>query len=59
METQSIAVSEKDLLKTIREVGRNGVMKLDVDGKSVNVVLSDYQMNVLKGEMIHARLFSD
>ena len=28
--TQAIAVSEKELLKTIREVGRNGVMKLDV-----------------------------
>ena len=29
-------------------------MKLDVDGKSVNVVLSDYQMNILKGQVIHA-----
>ena len=29
-------------------------MKLDVDGKSVNVVLNDYQMNVLKGQIIHA-----
>ena len=53
-ESQSIAVNEKDFTKTLREVGRNGVMKLDVDGKSVNVVLSDYQMNILKGQMIHA-----
>ncbi len=54
LETQSIAVNEKDFTKTLREVGRNGVMKLDVDGKSVNVVLNDYQMNVLKGQIIHA-----
>lgn len=54
MESQSIAVDEKDLSKTLREVGRNGVMNLDVDGKQVNVVLSDYQMNILKGQMIHA-----
>lgn len=54
IDSQSIAVDEKDFTKTLREVGRNGVMKLDVDGKSVNVVLSDYQMNILKGQMIHA-----
>jgi large subunit ribosomal protein L25 len=53
-DTSSIAVSEKDLLKTLREVGRNGVMKLDVDGKNLNVVLSDYQMDVLKGKFVHA-----
>ncbi|MEK4484039.1 50S ribosomal protein L25/general stress protein Ctc [Psychrobacillus sp. FSL H8-0484] len=54
LETQSIALNEKDLSKTLREVGRNGVMKLEVDGKPVNVVLSDYQMNILKGQIIHA-----
>lgn len=53
-DSTSISVSEIDLLKTLREVGRNGVMKLDVDGKSVNVVLSDYQMDVLKGNFVHA-----
>lgn len=53
-DSTTIAVSEIDLLKTLREVGRNGVMKLDVDGKSVNVVLSDYQMDVLKGKFVHA-----
>ncbi|TQR04611.1 50S ribosomal protein L25/general stress protein Ctc [Psychrobacillus soli] len=54
MESQAITVEEKNLAKTLREVGRNGVMKLEVDGKTVNVVLSDYQMNILKGQMIHA-----
>lgn len=53
-ESTTISVSELDLLRTLREVGRNGVMKLDVDGKPVNVVLSDYQMDVLKGKFVHA-----
>ncbi|SES43507.1 50S ribosomal protein L25/general stress protein Ctc [Psychrobacillus sp. OK032] len=54
VESQPIAVEEKDLTKTLREVGRNGVIKLELNGKTVNVVMSDYQMNVLKGQMIHA-----
>lgn len=54
MDSQAIAVEEKNLSKTLREVGRNGVMKLEVNGKAVNVVMSDYQMNILKGQMIHA-----
>ncbi|MDI2585681.1 50S ribosomal protein L25/general stress protein Ctc [Psychrobacillus sp. NEAU-3TGS] len=54
VESQPIAVEEKDLTKTLREVGRNGVIKLEVNGKTVNAVMSDYQMNILKGQMIHA-----
>ncbi len=57
-ESSSIVINELDLLKTLREVGRNGVMKLDVDGKEVNVVLSDYQMDVLKGNFVHADFLS-
>lgn len=53
-ESQPIAVDEKDLVKTLREVGRNGVMKIDVEGQSLNVVLNDYQMNILKAQIIHA-----
>ncbi|MFJ7974061.1 50S ribosomal protein L25/general stress protein Ctc [Psychrobacillus sp. NPDC096389] len=54
MESQPISVDEKNLSKTLREVGRNGVMKLEVNGETINVVMSDYQMNILKGQMIHA-----
>lgn len=53
MESKAIAVDERDLAKTLREVGRNGVIKLQVDGKPVNVVMNEYQMNVLNGQMIH------
>ncbi len=52
-DSQSIAIDEKDLAKTLREIGKNGVMRLDLDGKEINVILNDYQMNILQGKMIH------
>ncbi|MDV6378969.1 50S ribosomal protein L25/general stress protein Ctc [Sporosarcina sp. GW1-11] len=57
-ESTPISVKERDLIDTLRETGRNGVIKLDVDGKKVNVVLSDYQSDVLKGTITHADFLS-
>lgn len=53
-DSTAIAVKERDLMKTLRETGRNGVIKLNVDGKVINVVLSDYQADALKGDIHHA-----
>ncbi len=53
-ESTPISVKERDLLKTLSVTGRNGVIKLNVDGKDINVVLNDYQSDVLKGEIQHA-----
>ena len=53
-EATSISVNERDLLKTLRVTGRNGVMKLQLDGNEVNVVLNDYQADPLKGTVLHA-----
>lgn len=50
----SISVNERDLRKVLSVTGRNGVMQLTVDGKEINVVLSDYQTNPLKGNILHA-----
>ncbi|RNF38335.1 50S ribosomal protein L25/general stress protein Ctc [Planococcus salinus] len=52
-ETTPITVSEIDLIKTLRESGRNGVISLEIEGKSYNVVLNDYQMDALKGNFEH------
>ena len=58
--TESIAlsVSEIDLIKTLRESGRNGVISLELDGKSHNVVLSDFQKDALKGTFKHVDFLS-
>ncbi|WP_203248959.1 50S ribosomal protein L25/general stress protein Ctc [Sporosarcina beigongshangi] len=53
-EATTISVKERDLLNTLRVTGRNGVIKLNVDGKSINVVLNDYQSDALKGHIHHA-----
>ncbi|QPC47978.1 50S ribosomal protein L25/general stress protein Ctc [Mangrovibacillus cuniculi] len=50
----AIAVNEAEFIKLIREVGRNGIISLSIDGKSVNAVLTDYQTNPLKEEIVHA-----
>lgn len=52
-ETTPLTVAEIDLIKTLRESGRNGVINLELDGKTYNVVLSDYQMDALKGNFKH------
>ncbi|KKB35290.1 50S ribosomal protein L25/general stress protein Ctc [Bacillus thermotolerans] len=51
---EAIAVSESDFLKTIKEVGRNGVISLNVGGNKHNVILHDYQEDPIKGQIIHA-----
>ncbi|WP_040224501.1 50S ribosomal protein L25/general stress protein Ctc [Bhargavaea cecembensis] len=54
LENVPVAVSERELTMTLREVGRNGVIRLEVEGKPVNVILNDYQLDVLKGDFRHA-----
>ncbi|WP_338450466.1 50S ribosomal protein L25/general stress protein Ctc [Niallia oryzisoli] len=52
-ESKSIYLSEKDLIKTIRDVGRNGIISLDVEGNKQNVILTDYQSDPLKNILVH------
>ena len=52
-ENTSIYLSEVQLLKTIKDVGRNGVISLDVNGNTQNVILTDYQVDPLKNGFIH------
>ncbi|MFO1441926.1 50S ribosomal protein L25/general stress protein Ctc [Bacillus sp. Bva_UNVM-123] len=58
LESKPIYFSEKDFTQLIKKVGRNGVISLDLDGVKHNVVLSDYQANPLKNEIIHADLLA-
>ena len=54
VEAKPIAVPEKEFMKAIKESGRNGVLTMNVDGNDVKVVLSDYQQDILKGQITHA-----
>ncbi|MFY4777435.1 50S ribosomal protein L25 [Metabacillus sp. RGM 3146] len=53
-ESKSIVVKNADLLKTIREVGRNGIISLDINGKLQDVILADYQYDPINYEIFHA-----
>jgi large subunit ribosomal protein L25 len=54
VENKSVVVNSIDLIKTIRDVGRNGIISLDVNGDKQDVILTDYQEDFIKREIIHA-----
>jgi large subunit ribosomal protein L25 len=53
VESKPVFVSSADLTKTIREVGRNGVISLNVNGSKQDVMLTEFQADALKKEIIH------
>ncbi|MFD0051766.1 50S ribosomal protein L25/general stress protein Ctc [Actinomycetes bacterium NPDC127524] len=50
----AISVSNGDFQRVIKEVGRNGIISLDVQGSKHDVMLSDFQKDPLKNEIFHA-----
>lgn len=54
VENKPIAVNYVDLAKTIRLVGRNGIITLDVNGDQHDVILTDFQEDAMKKTIIHA-----
>ncbi|MCM3113561.1 50S ribosomal protein L25/general stress protein Ctc [Lederbergia lenta] len=54
VENTPISVESKSFLKVMREVGRNGVISLDLEGKKLNVILHEYQEDSLRREVTHA-----
>ncbi len=57
-EPKPVAIDSIEMLKTIREHGRNSVYSLQVEGgESINVILYDYQEDPLKNEIIHADFY--
>lgn len=53
MESRPVSISSKDLIKTIRDNGRNGVISLDVAGSPCKVILTDYQEDPIKRVITH------
>lgn len=58
VESTPVSIEESAFIKTIREVGRNGLISLDVDGSTYDVVLQEYQQDPLKGHVVHADFLS-
>ncbi|MBO1004722.1 50S ribosomal protein L25/general stress protein Ctc [Pseudogracilibacillus auburnensis] len=54
VENTSISINRAEFTKTMREVGRNGVISLDLEGENVNVILHEYQEDPIRREVIHA-----
>ncbi|CAD2071355.1 50S ribosomal protein L25 [Jeotgalicoccus aerolatus] len=53
-ENTSLSVDENEFIKVIREVGRNGVIDLEVaDSGTTQVMVSEYQFDALKNQITH------
>ncbi|MFP3380518.1 50S ribosomal protein L25, partial [Bacillus sp. SIMBA_069] len=53
-DSTAISVNNIELQKTIKEIGRNGIISLDLEGTSYKVMLSDYQKDPIKNFIYHA-----
>lgn len=57
-DSKTIAVNSIDLLKTVRDEGRNAIITLDIEnGTSVDVMLHEYQIDPIKDSLIHADFY--
>jgi len=56
--SKNIAVDSIELLKTVRDEGRNAIISLDIENdSSVDVMLHEYQIDPIKDELIHADFY--
>ncbi|GAB3805391.1 50S ribosomal protein L25/general stress protein Ctc [Virgibacillus kimchii] len=57
-EPKTISLDSIELVKTVRDEGRNAIISLNIEGeKPVDVMLHDYQMDPIKEELIHADFY--
>lgn len=56
-EALNVTVDNMELLKTLRDEGRNAVIGLDLDGSVIEVMLHDYQSEPIRNELIHADFY--
>ena len=56
--SQTVQVDSVELLKTVRDEGRNAIISLEVEnGDTLDVMLHEYQRNPIKDELIHADFY--
>lgn len=57
-ETKTVSVDNIELLKTVRDEGRNAIISLDIENdQAVDVMLHEYQTDPVKGEVIHVDFY--
>src|SRR5690625_1597207 len=57
-ETKTVSVDNVELLKTVRDEGRNAIISLDIEDKdAIDVMLHEYQTDPVKGEVIHVDFY--
>jgi len=57
-DSKTVAVDSVELLKTVRDEGRNANITLDVEnGTSVDVMLHEYQIDPIKDSLIHVDFY--
>lgn len=56
-EPKTIAVDSIELLKTVRDEGRNAIIKLEIEGETEDVMMHEYQMDVIKDKLIHVDFY--
>lgn len=57
-EPVTVSVNNIELLKTLRDEGRNAIISLDIEnGNKVDVMLHEYQTDPVKGDVIHADFY--
>jgi large subunit ribosomal protein L25 len=54
IESKPVAIDSIELMKTLREEGKNTIIKLSLDGSSHAVMLYEMQTDPLKNQIVHA-----
>lgn len=55
METVAVSVDPKDVVRILQsDTGRNTIFQLQLEGKPTDVLIRDYQLDPVKGNLIHA-----
>lgn len=58
MDSKPVSVNSMDLIKTVRDEGRNAIISLDIEeDESVQVMLHEYQVHPVRDEVIHADFY--
>ncbi|WP_078556481.1 50S ribosomal protein L25/general stress protein Ctc [Bacillus alkalicellulosilyticus] len=55
--SQPVAVNGIEFIKTIKEIGRNGIISLGVNDNSHQVIVTEIQSDPLRGDLVHIDFF--